>query len=262
MTVIAIIAIGGAFHLKPYLQVAPAEASNGKDMAEKANRADLKIENPVVVELFTSQGCYSCPPAEAFLRDLAVREDVIALEFHVDYWDDLVYGLAGKWEDPFSKPRYTQRQSHYNHAIRRSGQVYTPQMVINGKYETVGSRKSAVNSAIRKAHSVSHEASLQSTLSGQDLTVNVNGALPKDTRLFFVTYKKRDVTEVTSGENKGKTLASYNIVHTMGLIDSYETSQSHYSKQIPALTSEDQCAVLAQNHKTLEIYAASLCEHI
>ncbi|MGZ0189584.1 MAG: DUF1223 domain-containing protein, partial [Alphaproteobacteria bacterium] len=65
---------------------------------------------PVAVELFTSQGCYSCPPAEAYLGELAKRKDVVALEWHVDYWDKLVYGSAGQWKAPFSSPAATRRQ--------------------------------------------------------------------------------------------------------------------------------------------------------
>ena len=99
---------------------------------------------PAVVELFTSQSCYSCPPAEAFLGDLARRDGVIALEFHVDYWDDLVYGRAGKWKDVFSSPEYTRRQQGYNLNIRGRGQVYTPQMIIDGRAEAVGTRRGDV----------------------------------------------------------------------------------------------------------------------
>ena len=91
-------------------------------------------EVPTVVELFTSQGCYSCPPAEAFLGELAKRSDVVALEFHVDYWDDLVYGSAGQWKDPFSDPAYTRRQQVYARGIP-GGRVYTPQIVVDGRLE-------------------------------------------------------------------------------------------------------------------------------
>ena len=69
---------------------------------------------PVVVDLFTSPGCYSCPPAEKLLGNFYKLKTVLDLQFHVDFWDDLVYGAAGKWKDPFSKPAYAQRQSGYN----------------------------------------------------------------------------------------------------------------------------------------------------
>lgn len=97
---------------------------------------------PVSVELFTSQGCYSCPPAEADLGKLAKRSDVVALEWHVDYWDDLVYGGAGKWKDPFSSPEVTARQRDYNDSIRGQRRVYMPQMIVAGVREAVGSDRS------------------------------------------------------------------------------------------------------------------------
>ena len=90
-------------------------------------------DSPVVVELYTSQGCSSCPPADAFLHDLAKRDDVIALALHVDYWDYI------GWKDSFAKPEYTDRQHAYAHAANATT-VYTPQMVINGKDHVIGSR--------------------------------------------------------------------------------------------------------------------------
>ena len=106
--------------------------------------ASAQNSPPVVVELFTSQGCYSCPPAEAYLAELAERTDIVALEFHVDYWDSLTYMWHGQWKDPFSSPQYTARQRDYNVAIRDQSGVYTPQMIIDGRYEAVGSRRPQV----------------------------------------------------------------------------------------------------------------------
>ena len=88
-------------------------------------KAESPQTKPVVVELFTSQGCYSCPPAEAYLGELSKNPNIVALEFHVDYWDDLVYGAAGKWKDVFSKPEFTTRQRIYAGNLP-DGQVYTP----------------------------------------------------------------------------------------------------------------------------------------
>ena len=79
--------------------------------------AEDRAGRPIVVELFTSQSCYSCPPAEAYLGELAKRDDIIALEHHVDYWDQLVYGSAGRWKDTFSSPEATERQQRYNRRI-------------------------------------------------------------------------------------------------------------------------------------------------
>jgi hypothetical protein len=99
---------------------------------------------PVVVELFTSQGCSSCPPADAVLRDLATRGDIIALGFHVDYWDRL------GWKDPLSAPGATARQHQYAADFGRN-EIYTPQMVVDGVRQVVGSNRQAVLEAIADA---------------------------------------------------------------------------------------------------------------
>ena len=97
--------------------------------------------NPVVVELFTSQGCSSCPPADAVLSKLAQRPDVLALSFHVDYWDNL------GWKDPFASRLNTDRQKAYRDAFGNA-QIYTPQMVVAGISEMPGFTASAVTAAI------------------------------------------------------------------------------------------------------------------
>src|SRR5215813_538220 len=91
-------------------------------------------ERPIVVELFTSEGCSSCPPADALLAELAARPDVLALSFHIDYWDRL------GWKDPFSTPAATQRQQHYADLLHRAN-VYTPQIVVDGHWQAVGSNR-------------------------------------------------------------------------------------------------------------------------
>src|SRR6202041_1548073 len=106
--------------------------------------AATAAERPVVVELFTSQGCSSCPPANAYLNELSRdRRDILPLAFHVTYWDRL------GWKDPFSLEAATQRQDRYGH---RFGDVsYTPEMVVDGAAGMVGSARGDVSSAIEKA---------------------------------------------------------------------------------------------------------------
>ncbi|MBT5374998.1 MAG: DUF1223 domain-containing protein, partial [Rhodospirillaceae bacterium] len=101
--------------------------------------ASVRAESPapVVVELFTSQGCSSCPPADAFLNDLSRRDDVIALSLHVDYWDYI------GWEDPFATPESTNRQRRYA-PVLAARSIYTPQMVIDGAAHEVGSKRKAI----------------------------------------------------------------------------------------------------------------------
>ena len=203
-------------------------------------------EKPTVVELFTSQGCYSCPAAEAFLGTLADRKDLIALEFHVDYWDELVYGFSGKWKDPFSSPDNTRRQRSYNINIRHQSGVYTPQMVIGGRYEAVGSRREAVHHAIRRARADAPAKLdievLRRAASGYD--VRINGDEPRPGKVWLVRYDHAHTTRVKSGENKGKTLISRNIVREVREIGDWAgRSRKIVLKQL-TLAENQGCAVL------------------
>src|SRR5712671_7394145 len=118
--------------------------------------AAIAAERPVVVELFTSQGCSSCPPANAYLNEMVRdRRDVLALAFHVTYWDRL------GWRDPFSLEAATERQDRYGH--RFGDGSYTPEMVIDGSVGLVGSHRDEVNAAIARAK--------QSQLAGPDISV-------------------------------------------------------------------------------------------
>ncbi len=103
-----------------------------------ATAADLPP--PAPVELFTSQSRSSCPPAEANFRTPVARDDIVALERHVDYWNDISIGRDGKWRDPCSSPENTERQRRYNQALGARSTVYTLQIVIDGEVDTVGSR--------------------------------------------------------------------------------------------------------------------------
>ncbi len=176
------------------------------------NAAGGQTVRPIVVELFTSQGCYSCPPAEAFLGELSARPDIIALELHVDYWDDLVYGAAGKWKDPFSSPMATQRQKLYAQSFG-TGRIYTPQMVVDGHLQGVGSNRGAILSAIGQAQKQAEPAvSLQvSRGPSGSLSLEIEGPDKTDAVLWLVTFARTGTTEVLAGENKGKTLVSHNI---------------------------------------------------
>ena len=118
----------------------------------------------VVVELFTSQGCSSCPPADRILGELAERDDVIALALHVDYWDYL------GWKDEFASPQYTKRQRAY---ARAAGErtIYTPQMVIGGQDHVIGSRPMKVSQAIQKHIAKAQPVRVQLKRNGDTLTI-------------------------------------------------------------------------------------------
>ncbi len=217
------------------------------------------LAETTVVELFTSQSCYSCPPAEAYLGELADRPDLVALEWHVDYWDDLVYGSSGRWADPFSDPAFSERQRVYNRAIRGRSGGYTPQMVIDGRLEAAGSRRGAVEAAIARAATAPDLVSL--TVSRTDeggLAIAVEGTAPSAADVWLVHLLDRRVTDVLGGENDGKTLANHNIVVGLERVGPWTTGSAPLT--VPALTGQgDGCAILVQAANQGEILAAAYC---
>src|SRR5262245_11593842 len=163
-------------------------------------------EAPVVVELFTSQGCNSCPPADAFLGELAQRSDLIALAFHVDYWNYI------GWKDPFSSPGGSQHQRDYAQSLGLSS-VYTPQMVIDGSVDAVGSDRAKVNPAISTAsHRKKIPVSIATTPAGGWLVTIPAAEAAQPATVWLAIYDRQQTTPVRRGENAGKTLTDYNIV--------------------------------------------------
>ncbi|MFQ5973141.1 MAG: DUF1223 domain-containing protein [Alphaproteobacteria bacterium] len=215
-----------------------------------------------VVELFTSQSCYSCPPAEAFLGELvSERADVLALEFHVDYWDDLVYGSAGRWKDIFSSHAYTERQLSYNKAIRGRPSVYTPQMVIDGREEAVGTRRSEILSAIGRAALDGKprlEVSVEPDTAG-GLLVRIEGPIEEDAAVWLVRFQREATTRVLRGENHGKTLTNHNIVKEVSRIADWDGRSTSVSVRDLDLPPGDTCAVLVQPHRLGRIFGAAIC---
>lgn len=161
---------------------------------------------PVVVELFTSQGCSSCPPADALLRRLAGRPDIVALGLHVDYWNRL------GWVDPFASAWATARQRAYVAALGLRS-PYTPQMVLDGRIDAVGSRPAAVTAALDEARATAADAVPVSlaAAAGGGLTVTV-GAGAGPARILLAAYRPLAETDVAAGENGGHRLANANIV--------------------------------------------------
>lgn len=164
---------------------------------------------PVVVELFTSEGCSSCPPADAVLARLE-RDGVIVLGEHVDYWDEL------GWRDRFSSPLFSSRQQDYGNAMH-SGNIYTPQVVINGEKEVLGSDARAIQSAIT---SLARRPRVQVDLrlaSEQTIAIQV-GKLPAEAHKVEVLLAVTETgleSSVTSGENTGHKLRHAAVVRTL-----------------------------------------------
>jgi hypothetical protein len=188
--------------------------------------AALAAERLVVVELFTSQGCSSCPPANAFLNELSKQpSDVLALAFHVTYWDYL------GWKDPFSLPVATDRQAQYG---RRFGDgSYTPEIVVDGAAGLVGSYRDEVNSAIAKARTQNVTAA-EVNLVARDGKASIDiGAGKGAARVMLVGFDREHVTAIGRGENRGRTMAEANIVRSFRPIGQWNGAPVHLEERLP-----------------------------
>ena len=165
-----------------------------------------------VVELFTSEGCSSCPAADNLLKEMSEQYDkegkpFIALAFHVTYWNHL------GWVDPFSDEAYTNRQKQY--AIFLKCPQYTPQAVVNGAHEFVGSNAVAFRDTLSKAEKRKFNYAIEARASLKGDSIEVHYKLNKDSKNFVLNVaivEKSSVREITRGENKSKTLRHFNIV--------------------------------------------------
>lgn len=195
--------------------------------------AAIDTANPAVVELYQSQGCSSCPPADAVLNALADRPDVIALSFAVTYWDQL------GWKDTFADPAFTQRQWDYAHAAGRTF-VATPQVVVNGRAVVTGNDKAQVEDAIRRfARPTSGPA-----ITSHGPTVGI-GAGKGRAIVWLVRYDPRSIAvPIRAGENGGRTIAHRNIVRQLIRLGVWTGAPASF--RLPAAPSGLVSAVIAQ----------------
>ena len=163
-------------------------------------------DHPVVVELFTSQGCSSCPPADAILAELAQRKDVIALALHVDYWDYI------GWKDEFATPAFTERQKA-SARMHDKPSVYTPQMIVGGRDTIVGVKPMRLADLIQAHGDKAPGARLTVRRAGDVVEVEVSGAVRAVPMVIeHVTYMPMRSVAIARGENAGRTLDYHNIV--------------------------------------------------
>ncbi len=183
-------------------------------------------DRPVVVELFTSQGCSSCPPANAYLNDLSKqRADVLALAFHVTYWDYL------GWKDPFSLQTATDRQARYGQ--RFGDGSYTPEIVVDGSTGLVGSYREDVNKAIATAHSERRTvADVRVVAKDGKVAIDV-GAGQGAAKVFLVGFDREHVTPIGRGENRGRTMAESNIVRSFRPVADWRGAPVHIEQALP-----------------------------
>ena len=198
-------------------------------------------QSPVVVELFTSQGCPSCPPADKLLHELAQRDDVIPLALHVDYWDYI------GWKDEFSHPDYAKRQRGYAvQAKRRS--VYTPQMIVNGVTDIVGARRMELSKAIAHHADLPSRVELSVNRSGSEILINaqptnVDGPLI----VRMLRYTPQRSAHITRGENAGHTMPYANVTENWTVLAEWDgttalalTSVVEGDKPVVVLVQQDQ----------------------
>lgn len=181
--------------------------------SKSSTERTIKGDGFAVLELFTSEGCSSCPPADELLAKIqkeAGNRPVYVLTYHVDYWDRL------GWKDTFSNADYSKRQ--YQYASKLHAQVYTPQLVVNGKTEFVGSNESATDYAINSALKGSPETSisLHGDLQSGKMALNyqVTGDSDND-ELVIAAVQKNAISKIKRGENEGRTLAHAQIVRQL-----------------------------------------------
>lgn len=171
-----------------------------------------KADETVVVELFTSQGCSSCPPADSLLGDLAKEDNVIAIALHVDYWDYL------GWKDKFASAEHTARQRAYSR-VQGERTIYTPQMVFGGIDHVVGSNRKQVERAVERHSERVMPVDVALQRSGSTVSVRASGAgnLP-EMIVFLATYSPEEVVDVRRGENAGRKLTYHNVVRKIAPI--------------------------------------------
>jgi hypothetical protein len=191
-----------------------------------------------VVELFTSEGCSSCPPAEAYVGELTQRSDVLALTFHVDYWDDL------GWRDRFGLPEAVQRQRTYAKTLGLAT-VYTPQIVIDGQDNFVGSDRVSIGSALaQQRRGVAVALSVRDSEVFIDLGTSANVGTND---VVLVAYRRTAVSPIGRGENAGRTLKEFNVVRDLHSLGRWDGITQRYSARVDSLPRDaTDVAVLVQ----------------
>ncbi len=206
-------------------------------------------ENPVVVELFTSQGCSSCPPADRLLAELASRDDVIPLALHVDYWDYI------GWKDVFGQPAFTRRQKGY---ARAGGwrTIYTPQMVINGTEDVVGSRPMKLAEIIQKHGALPDKVDLDIRREGGQLHIRAEAlAEIGPCEIHVIRYEPKEAVDILRGENAGRRFVYTHIARGWEVVDRWN-GKGRYETRVP-LAGTAPVVVLVQGTRYGSIVAAA-----
>ena len=223
--------------------------------------ADTKAPAPItcVVELFTSQGCSSCPPADRLMKSYTEKDGVLALSFNVDIWDNL------GWKDTLANPKYTQRQRSYA-KMRGDGQVYTPQTVINGRAHAVGSDRGGIDGEIacttreaKAQHVVLKVGADSDGLMIEAPASDTARTIAVDATLWLVKFTPRVEVAIKLGENAGSTVAYHNVVRELTPVGKWNGEAASLRLARAALSgcTSGTCAILLQQGGTGSILGAA-----
>lgn len=206
---------------------------------------------PVVVELFTSQGCSSCPPADRYLGQLAKRDDVIALSWHVDYWDYI------GWKDKFASKETTARQRAYGRALGQRF-IYTPEIVVDGRaHSSSPTRVSQYLEGARKTPKL--KVTLGKTAAGAHQVSLPGTDFKGKASVLLVFFDNKHVTKITRGENGGRELAYYNVVRDFRVIGTYDGTAATYPIEVAAAEAAGRggCAIIVQEGRAGPVIGAA-----
>lgn len=173
------------------------------------SQAALAGDRPVVVELFTSQGCPNCPPAQTMLSEIAERDNILVLSWPVDYWDFM------GWKDTLARPENARRQESYNRALRQPG-VYTPQIVVDGAFEVVGSRRESVRSRIAEARAVQRQDVSLALIEDDGFCIvempDAGSVHEEPVHIEAIYFRAEERVSISAGDNRGRMMQYRNVV--------------------------------------------------
>lgn len=250
---------GGPSLVQPLVPIAPSDGPAAPGEGSAASRyAPVGLSTmpaPIVVELFTSEGCSSCPPADELLGELRERQYVLPLSFHVDYWDYI------GWKDRFGDPKFTRRQYAYAEA-QGSSMVYTPQMIIAGAIDVVGSDRKAVDKALKDAYSRNsmYRVQVMREDDGKVVAHFPEAPIGVPATVWLVTYQKSAESHVKAGENSGRNLMTYNVVRSLqkvGVWTGAETEIELVLDDAAKAAGPDACAIIANQAEHGPVVAAA-----
>lgn len=192
-----------------------------------------KAKYPIIVELYTSQGCSSCPPADAIISKLAekYKGKILPLSFHVDYWNYI------GWEDPFSSQQATYRQKLYSAATFNNGRIYTPQAIINGADEVVGSNYSRLlSSIVNQLKNRPKSAKIDVVQQQENLVIKIDEyqeIADINASITLIEYTPKQTTKVNAGENRGATITNHNVVKSISKLGDWRGEAKEFTIQKP-----------------------------